>query len=62
VTAEFTVTADGRTANIRVLEATNPQMVRAAKTAVSQWRFQPAAKSGEPFALKMRAAVSFAAD
>ncbi len=49
VKVRYSVTADGRTANVRAVDSQPPQLdTRVAVAAVEQWRFQPASDNGTP--------------
>ena len=49
VVVSFTVTAEGRTSNVKVVDA-QPRHVfeRAATDAVERWEFKPATRGGQP--------------
>jgi TonB family protein len=53
------VTKEGGTRRITVERSLSPNLDAQAIKAVSQWRFSPATKDGEPVAVKMNVEVSF---
>jgi len=48
-TISFRLNADGFTRDVEVVAATHPGLGRAARLAVSFWRFSPGKRSGHPF-------------
>lgn len=63
VTMEFTVQPDGSVANIRVVDAQPPRMFnRAAKQALSRWKFRPREQGGERVARNARQTIRFTLD
>ena len=63
VEVEFTVTADGTTDDIEVVNA-RPRGTfdRAAKEAVEEWRFQPQIEDGRPAEVRLRQTLEFTLD
>lgn len=60
VTVTFTVKPDGRTTHIRILKAEPPGLFdAAARTAVRQWRFQPATRNGKPVPMTVNQTLIF---
>src|ERR1700751_4416719 len=53
------VTKDGRAADVKVTKSLTSGLDVQAIKAVSQWRFDPATKDGEPVATRINAQVSF---
>ena len=47
------VTKDGRTADIKITKSLTPGLDKQAIKAVSQWRFDPATKDGQPVAVRL---------
>ena len=60
VTLQFTVNADGRVENIRVLSAEPPGVFdRAARRAVSRWRFAPRRENGVAVSREVSKTMNF---
>lgn len=60
VTVLFTVNAQGRTGDIRVVASTPEDVfTEAAMRAVGRWRFTPAMKGGEAVAVRVRQVIRF---
>jgi TonB family protein len=59
VVLSMIVTKEGGTRRITVERSLSPNLDAQAIKAVSQWRFSPATKDGEPVAVKMNVEVSF---
>lgn len=59
VVVEFTVTVDGTTRDIRVLDSSDSAFEREAVRAVQRWKYRPAMKDGEPVAVRLRVRVDF---
>lgn len=53
------VTKDGGAADIKVTKSLTPGLDKQAIKAVSQWRFDPATKDGEPVAVRIEIETSF---
>lgn len=63
VLIEFIVTADGRTAEARVLQTSHPGLFdKAALAAIARWRFQPARHANAPLAVRVRQLIQFRMD
>ncbi|MES1942559.1 TonB2 protein [Salinisphaera sp. PC39] len=63
VTMEFTVRPDGSVSDIRVVDAQPPRMFnRAAKEALSRWKFRPRERDGERVARNARQTIRFTLD
>jgi TonB family protein len=58
-TVAFTVTATGTVTNATLKDATSPEFGEAALKAVSQWRFLPRIKDGQPVATKVALPLTF---
>jgi protein TonB len=60
VAAEFTITAHGRTQDIRIVSA-HPAKIfnRAARHAIARWQFTPAMLNGQPVAVIMHQTIRF---
>lgn len=60
VDLDFTVTAEGNVANVRITDS-QPRRVfdRAATDAINQWKFSPAVKDGTPAATSMHRRIEF---
>jgi protein TonB len=56
---DFSVTADGRTSDIRLITATAYSFAKQAVYAVRNWRFAPARKHGQPVVVRMRLPFTF---
>lgn len=59
VSLHLTVGADGKTHDIVVTHGLTPELNEAAIQGVSQWRFKPATKDGQPIADDIYVQVSF---
>jgi TonB family protein len=59
VTLSLIVTKEGRTADIKVIKTLTPGLDQQAIKSVSQWRFDPATKDGEPCQVRVAVDVSF---
>jgi TonB family protein len=59
-TAEFTVDATGRTAEVTVVSASAPEYGAALQAAVQAWLFKPAANDGQDVPVRLRAVHAFA--
>lgn len=63
VTMEFTVRPDGSVSNIQVVDAQPPRMFnRAAKEALSRWKFRPREQDGKRVARNARQTIRFSLD
>lgn len=61
VTVTFVVTPEGKTDQIRILEAEPPRLFNAAaRTAVRNWRFIPAMRNGRPVPMTVTHTLHFA--
>jgi protein TonB len=60
VTLAFTITADGRVENLRVVDASPAGVFeREARRAVSRWRFKPRRENGRPVAQEVTKTLQF---
>lgn len=59
VVVDFVVTKEGRTAEVKALDPTNPLLRDAAVAAVKQWTFRPATHDGHSVACHMRVPIVF---
>lgn len=59
VTVIFVVDASGKVTDPRVEKSTDPAFEKPALDAVKQWKFEPALRSGERVACKMRVPIRF---
>jgi TonB family protein len=59
VVLSMIVTKEGRTADIKVTKSLTPGLDAQSIKAVSQWRFDPATKDGEPVAVRLAVETSF---
>ncbi|MFT3781239.1 MAG: TonB family protein [Nibricoccus sp.] len=59
VMAEFVVDPSGVPTNIKILDATHPEMAKAVTDAVVQWRFTPGVKNGKAVSARMQVPVYF---
>ena len=50
----LTIQEDGRVADVAVMQATNPEIGRAAVESVKKWRFEPPTSRGAPARVAMR--------
>jgi TonB family protein len=57
--AEFTVTPEGETDNIRIIAATAISFAQEAGITLQDWRFIPAQKNGRPVAVTVRIPFTF---
>jgi TonB family protein len=57
--AEFTVTPEGETDNIRIIAATAVSFAQEAGITLQDWRFIPAQKNGRPVAVTVRLPFTF---
>lgn len=62
VTVEFTVTAEGKVVNPRVIESTHQAFVKPSIDAVLTFEFHPGTKNGVPRDVKMRIPIMFSAN
>ena len=62
VKLEFTVDANGRVVNPRVVESPHRSFESAALAAIRQWRFEPGRRGGQKVPMKMRLPMRFAAN
>ncbi len=62
VLVEFIVDANGDVRDAQVLKAEPPDFAESAVTAVSQWKFQPGEKDGQPVHTRMRVPIRFTVD
>lgn len=63
VTMEFTVKPDGTVANIKIVNSKPPRMFdRAAKQALSRWRFRPSTSGGQAVSRRARQTIRFSLD
>jgi TonB family protein len=56
---KFIVDTDGATRNIEISQASHPAFGKAAADAVSQWRFTPGIKNGQPVNTRLQIPISF---
>jgi TonB family protein len=59
VDVEFTIGIDGLVKDVRALRSPNEHLTNAAISAVSQWRFMPPTKAGEPFSVRIALPLTF---
>jgi TonB family protein len=59
VTLQLIVTTEGKAENIKVLKSLGPGLDQKAIDAVSKWKFEPAVKDGQPFAVEIAVEVDF---
>jgi len=59
VVLSMIVTRDGRTADIKITKSLTPGLDAQAIKAVTQWKFDPATKDGEPVAVRVAVETSF---
>jgi len=59
VELSLVVTKEGKPGDIKVTKSLTPGLDRQAIKAVSQWKFTPATKDGQPVATRISADVSF---
>jgi TonB family protein len=52
VTLEFTITTDGRTADVVAVDSTSPLFEQAAVDALRRWRYAPVMRDDRPFELR----------
>jgi protein TonB len=55
----FTVDRQGRVADAKVDQSTDPAFERPAIEAVKQWKFEPGTRKGEPVQFRMRVPITF---
>lgn len=58
----FIIGVDGRTEEVQVSTATDEAFAEAAIAAVSQWRFRPAQKGGQPVRVRSKQLIKFQID
>lgn len=59
VLAEFFVGIEGRTVDVRCVEATHPLFAVATETAIQRWWYSPAREGGKPVRSKVRQVLAF---
>lgn len=59
VVVEFTVTTDGTTRDIAVVETSNSAFNRNAVRAVQSWRYRPGLKDGQPIEVRLSVRIDF---
>ena len=59
VVLSMIVTKEGRPRDVKIVTSLSAGLDQQAIKAVSQWRFDPATKDGEPVAVKMTVEISF---
>jgi len=59
VTVEFVVNTDGSTSDIKVVNATHPEMEKAVIAVATEWKFKPAVKDGKTVRARLRQPVYF---
>ncbi|MES2697769.1 MAG: energy transducer TonB [Verrucomicrobiota bacterium] len=57
----YTITKEGRVADIRVVEASHPQFAAGVAHVMPSWRFEPARLAGVPVAVVAQTSVTFSA-
>ncbi len=62
VKLEFTVDANGRVQNPKVIESPHRSFEAAALAAIKQWKFEPGRRGGQKVPMKMRLPMRFAAN
>src|SRR5208283_903851 len=59
IVLQIVVTAEGTTRNVTVQKSLSPDLDESAIKTVSQWKFEPAMKDGQPVAVQIAVEVDF---